>query len=75
MNNIPFILICIKLCEILSNMLADLGDRWEEEFKDDYMNENYENTRLLEIEVLENDPFGVLRRECTRDHAVAFDEE
>lgn len=74
-DDMPFILIWIKVCAILSNMLADLGDLWEEEFKDDYMNGNYESTSLLEIEVSPNDPIGVLRREITRDYAVAFDEQ
>lgn len=75
MDDMPFILIWIKVCAILRNMLADLGDLWEKEFKDDYMNENYESTSLLEIEVSPNDPIGVLRREITRDYAVAFDEQ
>ena len=39
-KDLPFILIWIKVCAILSNMLADLGDQWEEEFHDDYLNDN-----------------------------------
>lgn len=73
-DDMPFILIWIKVCAILSNMLADLGDQWEEEFKDDYMHENYESAVGLEMDVDPTDPIGVLRRELVRDYAVSFDE-
>lgn len=74
-KDMPFILLWIKCCAILSNMLADLGDRWEEEFNYDYLNDNYETAGVLEIEVGQNDQIGVIRRELTRDYAVAFDQE
>lgn len=74
-EDIEFILIWIKGCGILSNMLADLGDQWEEEFKDDYIHNNYEVAAGLEIEVDPTDPIGVLRRELVRDHAIAFNQE
>lgn len=74
-DDIQFILIWIKCCAILSNMLADLGDQWEEEFQDDYIHDNYEVAAVLEIEVDPTDPIGVLRRELVRDHAVSFNKD
>lgn len=73
-DDMPFILIWIKVCAILSNMLADLGDQWEEEFKDDYLNDNYRSAAGPEMAVGPTDPIGVLRREIVRDYAVSFDE-
>lgn len=55
-------------------MLADLGDQWEEEFKDDYLDDNYQTTAGLELEGDQMDLVGVLRRELVRDHAVSFDQ-
>lgn len=74
-DDIKFILIWIKGCAILSNMLADLGDQWEEEFEDDYIHDNYEVAEVLEIEVDPTDPIGVLRRELVRDHAISFNQD
>lgn len=73
-KDLPFILTWIKVCSILSNMLADLGDQWEEEFKDDYLDDNYQTTAGLEFEGDQMDLVGVLRRELVRDHAVSFDQ-
>lgn len=70
----PFVLKWIKVCAILSNMLADLGDRWDEEFEDDYLHDNYQATATLE---LDGDPInliGVVRRELVRDYAVSFNQ-
>lgn len=70
----PFVLKWIKVCAILSNMLADLGDRWDEEFEDDYLHDNYQATAALE---LDGDPInliGVVRRELVRDYAVSFNQ-
>lgn len=73
-KDMPFVLKWIKVCAILSNMLADLGDRWDEEFEDDYLHDNYQATAALE---LDGDPInliGVVRRELVRDYAVSFNQ-
>lgn len=73
-KDMGFVLRWIKVCAILSNMLADLGDQWDEEFDDDYLHDNYESAAGLEVEVDPVDSIAVLRRELVRDHAVSFNE-
>lgn len=74
-KDLPFMLTWIKVCSILSNMLADLGDQWDDEFKDDYLEDNYQGTSGLELEGDPIDLIGVLRRELVRDHAVSFNQD
>lgn len=63
---------------ILHNMLAALGDAWEEEFADDYSNGAYEDVDNLFLEmenVIGDDEVGHSRRELVRDFVIAFNDE
>jgi hypothetical protein len=62
---------------ICHNLLADLGDQWEEEYADEYANDTYQGADNLFFDmndVGENE-LGNLHQEIVRDYAVAFDEE
>lgn len=60
---------------ILNNMLAALGDQWDDDFADDYANDMYKGADNLFLEmanVIGDDKLGHQRRELVRDYVVAF---
>ena len=63
----------IRCCVLLHNMLAQLGDAWDDEFADDM--EDILAIPEINLDVndgLENDDIGYQRRELVRDFSVAF---
>lgn len=63
----------IRCCVLLHNMLAQLGDAWEEEFADEVGEMLDLPEVLMDVNVgLENDDVGYRRRELVRDFVVAY---